>query len=84
VAVSQLQEKLNKTHAHAATERIHHDCFFFTFIITFYVYCRVDKSVDTKVSEEHITSIFRTKDGGSMCHLNLGIHTEFHTDSFRC
>jgi hypothetical protein len=53
-------------------------------VFTFYIYCRVDKSVDTKVSEEHITSIFRTKDGGSMCHLNLGIHTEFHTDSFRC
>jgi hypothetical protein len=34
--------------------------------------------VDTKVSEEHTTSIFRSEDGGSIFPLNVSAHLQFH------
>jgi hypothetical protein len=39
----------------------------------------VDLYLNTKVSEEHIASIFRAEDGSSMFLWNLGIYLQVHT-----
>jgi hypothetical protein len=45
----------------------------------FWVWLRVDFSVDTNVSEKHIVSIFGPEDGGSMFLRNVNTYLRVYT-----
>jgi hypothetical protein len=39
----------------------------------------MDMHVDTNVSAEHISCVFRVEDGGSMFFRNIGVYLQIHT-----